>query len=284
MNKQAHLVTIECSFGDRSDVIEEQVDYNHTVIKVETKHEIWLKESMINLAISRLPKDWKYVAWIDADITFVRPDWVGECLHILQHHPIIQMFSVAVDVDSNHIPYQIHSSFCHDYINGVKPSDYYRGLNRNTWHPGYAWAATRKAISDLGGLIDWAILGAGDNHMAYSLIGNCDKSMHKDVNGEYRNMVRVWQERAEKYIKRNVGYMDGTIIHYYHGAKVNRRYYDRWQILTKNNFQPSLDLKRDWNGLYQLTDRIPKLRRDIQQYFRQRDEDNTDMKGTKSLI
>jgi hypothetical protein len=137
------------------------------------------------------------------------------------------------------------------------------GLKVNRWHPGFAWAIRRQAFNDLGGLIDWAILGSADDHMAKALIGRENRSVPTTMHPEYRHMLKVWQERAEKYIKRNVGYVSGTIHHMFHGAKKNRKYVERWQILTKNKFQPSVDLKKDWHGLYQLTDRSWKLRDDI---------------------
>ena len=94
---EAHLVTIECTFGDREAVIIEDQGCNHTVIYVYTKHEIWLKENLINRAIQALPKDAQYVAWVDADVRFARPDWVGETIQKLQHYDVIQMFSKAVN-------------------------------------------------------------------------------------------------------------------------------------------------------------------------------------------
>jgi len=285
-NQEAHLITIECSFGERSSVIEEHVSDKHTVIHVESCHELWLKENMINLAMQRLPSDWKYVAWIDGDIKFIRPDWVGETIHLLQHYSVIQMFDVAIDVNSEYTPFSMSTGFVRDYIHGVPDHDCYGSKWRrpNAWHTGYAWAATRKTISDLGGLIDWAVLGSADNHMARCLIGEWEKSANKGVHKEYKEGLKIWQERALKYVQKNIGYMKGGLIHYFHGAKVNRKYKDRWQILVNNHFQPSLDLKRDWNGLYQLTDRNHQLRNEIRQYFRQRDEDNIDMKGVKGFF
>jgi hypothetical protein len=63
------------------------------------RDELWLKESMINAAVARLPDDWQYVAWVDADITFLRPDWVQETIQQLQHHAVVQMFEYAQDLD-----------------------------------------------------------------------------------------------------------------------------------------------------------------------------------------
>ena len=52
--------------------------YKH--IEVEYKDQIWVKETLINMAIRRLPKNWKYVAWIDADISFVNENWVDDTI------------------------------------------------------------------------------------------------------------------------------------------------------------------------------------------------------------
>lgn len=286
LDSGAHLVSVEATFGQRSNVVVNQISEKHTIINVTTNHEIWIKENLINLAISRLPEDWKYVAWVDADIMFMRPDWVGETIHQLQHYDVLQMFSMSMDVDSEFVPFSMSTSFCHDYIHGVPENDCYSGKWRkpNHWHTGYAWAATRKAITDLGGLIDHAILGSADNHMARCLIGQWEKSCNGGVQQEYKDLLKVWQDRAEKYVKRNIGYVKGGIVHYFHGAKVNRRYKDRWQILVNNQFKPSLDLKRDWNGIYQLTDRSFQLKRDIQEYFRQRNEDDINMRGVKGFF
>lgn len=64
---------------------------------LQTDDELWHKENMLNLGISRLPDNWEYVAWVDADITFLRPDWVGETVEALQHYPVVQMFETAAD-------------------------------------------------------------------------------------------------------------------------------------------------------------------------------------------
>jgi hypothetical protein len=47
--------------------------------------------------------------------------------------------------------------------------------------------------------------------------------------------------------------------------------------LLKNNFDPELDLKRDWQGLYILTHKGERMRNDIREYFRQRNEDSIDV-------
>lgn len=262
-----YLVTIECSFGDRSEVTVEAYD-DHMLIHVRTAHEIWIKENLINIAVQRLPRDWKYVAWIDGDVEFARPDWAKETLHQLQHYDVLQLYTEAIDLGPNYEFIHKHKSFMWCYKNKQKASERYE-----EWHPGYAWAATRTAWNHLGGLIDWGILGSGDRHMASALIGKVDISVNKDVQPRYKQLLYEWQERAESHIRRNVGYIDGLILHYWHGAKANRRYKDRWKILVDNKYNPDLDIKKDWQGVYQLTDRSIPLRDEIREYFKQRNED-----------
>ena len=141
-------------------------------------------------------------------------------------------------------------------------------------HSGYAWAATRYALDTLGGLIDWSVCGANDHHMARAFIGDILASVHPKAPAPFKESLRIWGERAET-LKPKIGYVPGLIMHMWHGAKANRGYLNRWAILNDNHFDPALDLKRDAQGLYQLTGRNKKLIEDLMGYFRSRREDAT---------
>lgn len=283
---EAHLVTIECSYGNREKSLVEQVSDKHTVIYVQTKDEIWIKENLINLAIQRLPENWKYVAWIDADIQFARPDWVGECIQKLQHHHVIQMFSQAVDLTPSYEISKVHTGFMYCYKNNIPnlnkrmSLEYYcqETSNGSYWHPGFAWAARREAVNNLGGLIDWSILGGGDMYMAHALVGQLNKRNMPNSLGKLGvAALKEWQNRAELFINRNVGYMDGMIMHYWHGKKADRKYKDRGQILVDGKFSIDKDIKKDWQGLWQLSGNNLLLRDGIRDYFKQRNEDSIDV-------
>ena len=163
--------------------------------------------------------------------------------------------------------------------NSKRPIDYYGygGPSGSFAHPGYAWAARREALEHLGGIIDWAILGSGDHHMAMALVGDVEKTFPSQMHSRYAKKMLLWQERALKYLRKDIGFVDGTIAHFWHGKKKDRGYISRWDILTKNNFDPDLDLKRDTQGLYVLTDNNYKLRDGIRAYFRNRSEDSIDL-------
>lgn len=266
------LFTVEATLGDRSHKISQSSsDY----LQLSSIDELWHKENMINLGVQRLPPNWKYMAWIDADISFTRDDWALETVQQLQHYQVVQMFQSAVDLGPSQEVYQTHQGFMYCYLSGMhKPLPYY-----TNWHPGFAWAISREAFNSVGGLIDKAVLGAGDRHMALSLIGlpSVESKLHKN----YHDMVNLWRERATRTIRKDVGFVPGTILHYFHGKKRDRRYHDRWKILQEHQFDPVHDLKRDWQGLYQLEDdgdeRSRKLRDDLRGYFRSRNEDSIDL-------
>jgi hypothetical protein len=126
-------------------------------------------------------------------------------------------------------------------------------------------------------LIDHAILGSGDWHMASALVGQVHRSLYSGYSAGYIRLCREWQERAEKYIGRNVGYLPGLVNHLFHGAKRNRAYDQRWKFLALSGYDPEVDLKRDWQGLYQLTERSTVLRDGMRQYARTRNEDATEV-------
>ncbi len=282
---QAHLVTIECSFGKREQVITKQPSPLHTVIHVYTSHELWVKENLINIAISRLPLNWKYVAWVDADIRFARPDWVGETIQQLQHYDFLQMFSQAVDLSPTYEIIRTHKGFVychHNDIPNLKISNldsYYPDTPQGAyWHPGFAWAAKKHAINHVGGLIDWAILGGGDMFMAYALVGKLEgKTMPTSLGKAGVSWLKQWQWRCNEHIKQNIGYMEGAILHYWHGKKADRKYQDRGQILIDSKFDPNIHIKKDFQGLYQLENNNPALKEGIRKYLSKRNEDSIDL-------
>jgi hypothetical protein len=269
------LVTIELQQKHRPFVTD-------SLLRFRTNDEIWYKENLINLAIKYLPSDWEYVAWVDTDIEFQNKDWALETIELLQTYKVVQMFSHAIDMGERKETLHVHTGFAYQYVNGEtwRPAKY--GCQ---WHPGYAWACTRSAFDGVGGLIDFSILGSADNHMALSFIGLVEKSLHSSLNPNYKLLCKIFQERCEKHIKRSLGFLPGTILHYFHGNKPDRQYQDRWKILINNDFDPLRDIVKDYRGLYQLQDDKIKLRDDIIMYFRTRNEDvnvvNSDYKYVK---
>lgn len=280
-NPFVELYTVEQAFGDREFQITDR--NNPRDIQIRSFHELWHKENMINIAAARLPIDWEYMAWIDADISFVDKNWAEETIHELQHYMVVQMFSHALDLGPKNETIQTHTGFVRSYFaenykfpNMLKRDEYGYPRKGAYAHPGYAWAIRREAFDELGGLVDWAILGSADYHMACAFIGHVEKSIPTFTSDRYRKKLYTWQSRAENFIRRDIGYLPGTIFHFWHGKKSSRGYVSRWDIIKKYNYDPDKHLKRDSQGLWQLTDYSIGFRDAIRKYFRMRNEDGID--------
>ncbi len=65
-----------------------------------------------------------------------------------------------------------------------------------------------------------------------------------------------------------------TIRHRFHGAKDNRRYVERWQVLIRHRYDPQRDVILNLEGVLELAGNKPGLGRDIHRYFRDRAEDD----------
>lgn len=290
----ATLWTCEIAQHAREFVVTEPDNPHH--LQLVTESELWQKERALNLLIQRLPITAQYVATIDADVSFARPDWANETVQQLQHHPIVQLWTEAEDLGPDYEVIAKHKSFASMWLAGaVQPPltepegvTYYTkakpgkpaGIPVHLWHPGYAQAYRREALDQLGGLIDWGALGAGDYHMMWALIGVAEPRLSVGISPRYRYMIQRWQDRAERYIKRDLGVVKGKLLHYWHGSKASRQYMTRWEILVKMQFDPDGDLKNDWQGLHQLvveTKRQEEFRDAVRAYFRGRDEDSVNV-------
>jgi hypothetical protein len=93
----------------------------------------------------------------------------------------------------------------------------------------------------------------------------------------YNNSIRVWQERASRVLQKNIGYVDTTILHHWHGKKKDRQYFDRNKVMIESKFDPEIDLIRDTRGVLRFGSNNLKLRDGLRAYFRQRNEDSIDM-------
>jgi hypothetical protein len=276
----------ELAYGDRPF---EVTGENPGDVQLRTSHELWHKENILNIVIQRFPADWEYGAVIDADFHMTRRDWALEAIHQLQHFDFVQLFSSYTDLSAKHIPYRVMPSFARTTLRGrasTTQSGYEYGSGwGGPGATGGAWAFRRSAFDAVGGLLDVCILGSADWHMAFGLAGRTNPAPEANrCSRGYVEAVRRWQNRAA-VLKQNIGCVENHAIHHFHGSKVFRGYGDRWKILRDQDFNPEMDLVRDWQGIWQLAGNKPKLRDEIRAYFRARNEDDPGLQGgERSLV
>ena len=262
-----NLCVVELIYKGQKFIITDKNNKNH--LQIKTLIPIWHKENMINLGVKYLlPSNWKAFAWIDADVEFESNSWALDTLKILNGcKDIMQLFSHCIDMDKDESSLNHFNSFGYSFCKNKK----YTTKGLDYWHPGYAWAITRKAYEKLGGLYDKGILGSGDSIMALSLINKCEKMTNPNYSEDYNNSMLEYQKKAKTL---RIGYTPGVIRHNYHGSKKNRRYTERWQILIKHLYSPINHLTYDETGVLIPTELFTKeFENDILNYFKERKED-----------
>jgi glycosyltransferase involved in cell wall biosynthesis len=234
-------------------------------VKNRSDTPVWMKEKLINVGIKMLPEDWKYVAWIDADITFLNPNWVQDTVEALQTNDIVQMFRTAVNLGPNNEAIKIDKGF--GYMHSDSGTPYVKTDKYGHWHPGYAWACTRNAFRTMGSsLLDWAILGSGDRHMAMAWVGRVLDSCPGNIHMNYKIMLMEYQHKCQNF---SISYVPGTILHHWHGRFEDRKYRERWDVLVRHAFDPIADVTMS----LRLTPSGKRMEKDLKAYFEGRRED-----------
>lgn len=267
-NVKLHIV--EAAFGDRHHEIAKGADND---LQLRITQEIWHKENMVNLGVKHLlPTDWRYMAWVDADVEFRDPSWALETLHQLQHYHVVQPWRSCADLGFWGQSMQQFESFCYVHRLGVpkqtNPSQPYKYA-----HSGFAWACDRYFWENTGGLMDFAILGSADHHMAFAMINEVGHSVHGKMSQDFKDRCNRWQDKAFAVTGGRLGFVNTRIEHFFHGPKKRRQYRERWQILIENDFQPTQDLMFDSQGVIKLVGK-PRLLEECANYMRHRHEDS----------
>jgi hypothetical protein len=276
---QVHVTLVEASYGARAHELADLASDRVTHIPLRATTLVWNKECLLNIGISRLPPEAKYIGTFDADVHFRKPGWAYETLHALQLYPVIQPWKHALDLGPNDSLIQVHQSFCSLYHEGkpivaTGPKFWtFDGGPYTYAHSGFLWAWVREILDRIGGLFELGGMGSGDHHQALGLLGMAEKSMPSGTSVNYRQAVLTWQQRAMTHVNKKIGYVPGVIEHKFHGSKKSRKYVDRWQMFVKHGFDPHRDLKRNTHGVIEWAGNNPELEREWDNYLRSRNED-----------
>lgn len=275
------LTVVECAYGEEPFVCCDIEGVTHIGVRATTRG--WNKENLLNIGVRRTPEA-KYIAWIDADVIFRNwrdrsSNWAAKTVRSLQHYAVVQPWSDCLDLGPNDEIIAHHKSFCWQWFHRQPVVPQSKGFWLSDGgpyaypHSGYAWAITRQAFDQVGGLFEVGGMGSGDHHMALALVGRGEASMPRGTYPRYAEHVMRWQTRALQHINLNIGCVPGAIEHLFHGRKANRNYVGRWDMFLNHRFNPDDDLKRNAFDVLEFATNKPDLRHDFDLYLQSRIED-----------
>jgi hypothetical protein len=265
------VVTVECAFGEQPFALAPSDD----VIQLRAPHVLWQKERLLNLAVARLPAACAKVAWIDGDVLFDNPDWAADTSRLLDRVALVQPCSTTIRLPRDLQVYagegEVRPSMA--AVLQRDPHTARTGIYADHGDTGMVWAARRHVLAD--GLYDACIAGGGDHLIAHAAAGAWQSPCLGRILGDggYRTHFMRWAERFHRAVGDQIGVVDGTALHLWHGDAEDRRYVDRHHALLAFGFDPRRDLRPGAGGCWEWASDKPELHAWVAHYFRGRRED-----------
>lgn len=272
---------VECVIGDSKP----QLDVTKNIQRIYTENLLWHKESLLNNLILDLPKKYKYVFWVDADVIFTNKNWLIDSVNSLQTNNIVQPFEYCAHLEKDELTPSFDMSVATSYI---QPN--YR--NKNVWrsfcanqatdyvnkisedynihgHVGFAWGA-RREVFDQVLLYDKALIGGADHIMAHAAAGQINHKCITKAFSDNVDEIETWSRFFYSVIRGHIGYAPGNLYHIWHGDIAKRQYFKRIKDFTPATKEIT---ERDSNGLFITKNGDSKY---IKNYFKDREVQPTD--------
>jgi hypothetical protein len=229
-------------------------------IRGDAGNVLWQKERLINLAITRLPPEVDYVAWIDHDLIFDNPAWLDIGIDMIRRGvDVVQLFS--------EVAYQERDGSVSRRRRGSVSAWQTTGEIGDS-APGGAWIASRAWLCSIGGLYEHNICGGGDATFLHA-VTKCKTNYVDRQAPKLRDDCLAYGDR----VSASVGYVPGAVRHLWHGDRSNRQYLSRDEILSRHGFDPATHLRISENGLLELSNAPDGLADEIARYFADRRDD-----------
>jgi len=74
-------------------------------------------------------------------------------------------------------------------------------------------------------------------------------------------------------VKGRVGFVEGDLVHLWHGEVEHRRYHERWSEFGRFQFDPFRDIALDPNGVWRWNSDKREMHEYVRAYFASRMED-----------
>jgi len=275
------LAAVELSLNGQFELRRDDAEI---VVQIAGGDVLWQKERLLNVALGRLPADCDQVAWLDCDVIFAAQDWAERADHALREFHLIQLFRERCNLsrgarassEDNSACDSISESVAYKFAIGKAQADDFRQsdapLARNST-TGLAWAA-RRDLLEVHGLYDACILGSGDRAILCAAMGIFDYGVDAvGMRGRQIEHYLVWAEPFSRAVGGRVSFVDGRVLHLWHGDLKNRRYALRHEALGRFGFDPFTDIVLDPSGCWRWNGSKAEMHEYVRSYFESRKED-----------
>lgn len=247
LSRDVPLYVIEAAFGDDPFTLTDD-----PFMRVRCRDVIWQQYRLVNLVIRALPDKYDKVIWIDSDILFDDPAWVGKMSDMLDSYKIVQSYSeVHLLHQDGKIDLTKMSVTKRAMLNAVKPN--YTSLAScldmaAEFATGFSWGVRREVIERFG-VYDYWITGSSDNAFVLGIWGDwTNPFIRTRLNEPMKRHYMEWALPFHEYVGGSVSYFDSSIRHLWHGQ---RNYRKRWMCLK--DFDPYTDIGTAKNGVFEWT-------------------------------
>jgi hypothetical protein len=267
---------VECVIGDTTPELTDEVQPENRKT-IYTENLLWHKETLLNNIIANLPKQFKYIFWLDTDVIFSNKNWLVDGVKQLQTKNLVQPFAYCIHLEQDQT--EPHFDVTHEYEFVTNPktrhpkmwksfgANHVAGNSCNTnydshGHVGFAWGARREVL-DAVPLYDRALIGGADHIIAHAGAGQIGHSCITKSFTDDIDAVNEWSLKFYNAVQGKIGYVQGDLYHIWHGDVAKRQYLKRIQDFTPETKKIT---KKDKNGLY-ITDDDTYVKK----YFDQRE-------------
>ena len=253
------VFTIELSFGDEPPEIKK-------AIHVRGKSYMFHKERLCRILEKHIPRKYKKIAFLDADVIFEDEAWYAETSKLLDTHDVVQPFSRAHWLDLTYSNVELSRE---SVVLTPGPMWDFK------YHPGFAWCFRREWYREVG-FFDWAVSGSGDTLSSA-------KWLNKRFPHKFNSLPTALRRAYSMYLRTDaprITYREGDVCHLYHGSRKNRQYADRHAMLNvSSNIEDLLTTNKD--GVYEWKD--PQWNVAFLEYFLNRDDDDISDEGVPKV-
>lgn len=239
---------------------EPEIEGSIVVRGTRENHFVWQKEPLLNRALRDI--DAKYFAWVDHDLLFANSGWLADGIDRLRDGAVAcQLFSRLSLTDMERRRIQSRPSAVASEGKGP---------------PGGAWITETEFLRSIGGFETSNLFGGGDQTFFDALTGV--PSWHlTQYSQAMRQHLTKWIEQTHEHTQgKPIACVDGEALHLWHGDRKNRQYATRYEVLTKEQFDPQRDLIINSNGLIEWVEPSTQLASSVKQFFERRREDSAE--------